>query len=350
MSPACSGPAAATFGSVEYVDSSQGSGPNEAQPSDEIEQWRAYVPVENLDLQVPEVDVGGARLCQMTPGTRSELLETLAGSADGTLAAPELRAEMRRAIDEHFLPFFEGRACLQFALAAPEPEVESAVIARAEEILSLLRLYAGAFHPPSARARIGISGRVLSGAGILVAVSDRGAHIPYETTGALFPCKMDAEGLETARERLHFEDLGAVVAKEHQDRTEYERRLLTALQWLGAALEEDRLPEKVVALATALEALLLTGEVEKITNELAERVAIALHDKLCERKKTKGRMKKLYALRSKVVHRGERDVDEGQAQELETIVLRTVVSMAPRQASLKTGTDVDAWFEDTRLG
>ncbi len=194
-----------------------------------------------------------------------------------------------------------------------------------------------------------MSGRVLRAEGVIAAVSEQGACVEYEAIGALFECTIDERRLAWARERLRFDELSAMLAKPLDGGTHYEGLVITALHWFGEASQDDSPPNKVVRLCTALEALLIGAQVDRLTSELAERVAIVMEEKLDARKQLKRRMKKLYGLRSRVVHDGKRDVPEREARELECIVLQTIVAMAGRLQQIQRKADVEVWFEDIRL-
>ncbi len=132
----------------------RGTAGAQGQGSEQPEDFQAYVPIENLVIAVPHLQVGSAQLYPMTPDKREDLFGAIAECVDGTIHSPEERAEMRDSVDKMILPYFDDCACLQFGLRCGPSAVRALATARAEEILSLIRLYTAAFYPPEARARV----------------------------------------------------------------------------------------------------------------------------------------------------------------------------------------------------
>jgi len=94
---------------------------------------------------------------------------------------------------------------------------------------------------------------------------------------------------------------------------EIDQRISRAVTWYSKAVDADSPEEKFVNLAIALESLLIGPEKEKnpyattgsISQNLGERVAFLLEDDVDRRQQRVADTKKLYGLRSAIVHRGE---------------------------------------------
>ncbi len=106
-----------------------------------------------------------------------------------------------------------------------------------------------------------------------------------------------------------------------QSNTDIGKRIRQAVTWYSKAVDTDSPEEKFVNLAIALESLIIGDEGEEpfattasINQKIGERVAFLLGDNFDSRVSFEKKAKKLYGLRSKIVHRGESVTKENLAE------------------------------------
>lgn len=132
------------------------------------------------------------------------------------------------------------------------------------------------------------------------------------------------------------------------------RRFLNAVHWYGEAVRQERGSTRVVQFATALETMMMTGEVQDITVVLSKRSAAFL----CDPREPgafglqQERVRRFYKLRSKIVH-GElppRDVSIGRgvvegAELCREALLNCLDHFGPhlRRETVKSS-ELEGWF------
>ncbi len=166
---------------------------------------------------------------------------------------------------------------------------------------------------------------------------------------------------ETAKKlnAFGFEKASAVLKK--QDKSEWEKQILSALQWAGRAtsnrIVNEEISEKTgirreeafLLYAVALESLIVTGS--EITYKFSTRGAHLMGSTHANRKNISKRLKNLYHLRSKIVHDGLSEVSEKELAEM-AMYARTAVTRIlknPKLLGFQTRKEFDEWLEDKML-
>ncbi len=136
-------------------------------------------------------------------------------------------------------------------------------------------------------------------------------------------------------------------------RTSLEDRLLSAIQWAGRATVEERREEAFLLFTVALESLVVSNEdKEQITQRFAIRGAHLIGQHFASRKELYKRLKKLYGLRSAIVHSGSikvTDADKGTIAYFVRAAIFTMLTLKPF-TEMKTVEEFHSWFEDQVLG
>ena len=127
--------------------------------------------------------------------------------------------------------------------------------------------------------------------------------------------------------------------------------LLTAAHWLSQALVQPASETAFLFMAIALESLLLPERDEELTYRLAERGALLLGKEVNQRKEISGRIKKLYSIRSRIVHNGGYEVSVSDLEELRSYCVFSVLRFLrdDELRTLKTGEEFVEWVDTQRF-
>jgi len=135
--------------------------------------------------------------------------------------------------------------------------------------------------------------------------------------------------------------------------SDLEDRILSAVQWAGRAAVEERREESFLLHAISLESLLLGGKSHtELTERLALRGAHLLAGDRGGRENIYKELKALYAIRSKIVHSGSREVTDDELARIGAVVrgaLVTVLHLSPL-AEMTAESQFEDWFKDQLLG
>ena len=135
-------------------------------------------------------------------------------------------------------------------------------------------------------------------------------------------------------------------------RNSFSDRLISALEIAGAACIEPKEHESLLLFAIALESAVLGRDTQaELTMQLAVRTAHLISSSLTGRKAVAKAIKRLYGLRSKIVHTGSISISKNDVGEMRLYCLSTLLALTTRSEFLaySEASDLDIWFEDQLL-
>ena len=144
--------------------------------------------------------------------------------------------------------------------------------------------------------------------------------------------------------------LRALLKKENRNKVE--EVTLRAVYWGGRATAEQTPEESFLFFTVALECLILpTGDNRELSYRLSQRVAQLLGRNTHQRRNLMERTKKLYGIRSKIVHSGHYEVNEEQYAEIYNIAKSTILKLlASRQVrKFSRLDDFENWLKELSL-
>jgi hypothetical protein len=133
----------------------------------------------------------------------------------------------------------------------------------------------------------------------------------------------------------------------------HQNRVLSAAQWAGRAQADRRAEEAFLHRAIALEALILG---DRDNAELSMRLTLSivhlLGDMLRSRQNGFQKIKRLYSVRSKIVHSGKYEVDKEDITLMRSFVIRVFARVLGDNEFVKMTekNDLDSWFESRMRG
>ncbi|MGD0464809.1 MAG: hypothetical protein ABSB74_20180 [Tepidisphaeraceae bacterium] len=180
--------------------------------------------------------------------------------------------------------------------------------------------------------------------GLVVNITDHSRlNVPSELVG---PLLADADLFRT--ELSSHPSIGRLIeilSASHN--TEHEERLLNAIHWAGRATNQRRPEESFLYRAIALESLILGGYGQELTLRLSLSVTHLLGDRLRDRKMCESQIKKLYRIRSSIVHDGKYEVDPVDQSRLRAYLFHCFDRLLADEIfnGMKSKKDLDEWFE-----
>ena len=167
---------------------------------------------------------------------------------------------------------------------------------------------------------------------------------------------------ETAKQLKKFGFQNASNLLKKTEKTDWDNRILSALQWAGRATSNRIINERIseetgvrreesfLLYAVALESLLLKKSSE-VTYKFSTRGAHLISSNLQGRKKTRDRLVELYALRSSIVHSGLTKISHSDLDDMATLARTGVVRvlMNKKLREFEKWAQFDEWLEDKML-
>jgi Apea-like HEPN len=278
--------------------------------------WELHFPIAGLLTAGLPRTFGG---CEFYFGDDA-YLKSLLSRVDRIIASlvqPKWLEDSRRDAAARTTALVKDKTGLSVKVHAVDREAAQTIGRRvARQTVDILNFYANLGRGPRAEVLLFAEGR---GPGalytFLFAEQPAAFQTPVERFGPEMPFSFNLPQLVGTG----FERVSGILAKPEKDRTQIEDKLLSALQWAGRASVDPRTEESFLLYAIALESLLMElegADRSEITEKLALRGAHLIAGNLKSRMIVYHDLKRLYSIRSKVVHSGSVDVGEAQLSEI----------------------------------
>lgn len=130
-----------------------------------------------------------------------------------------------------------------------------------------------------------------------------------------------------------------------------EKRIATAIEWLGRSLQEEAIQAAFIEASIALESIFTYSEKAivspSILSQISESTALLLGQDLNDRLEIEKHIKKLYEIRSGIVHAGTKDVSE-ESYSIFVSYIRNIISKLLISEPYCSCNTVDALYEELK--
>jgi hypothetical protein len=151
--------------------------------------------------------------------------------------------------------------------------------------------------------------------------------------------------------KLHL--VSETLKKDATQWTDLEKRLISAIDWFGLAVRSSFDVHRFVNLMTAVEALLADeGDYREggISYRLQERVALILGERLEQRLSIQDKVKRLYIVRSKIVHGDTQEVSREDLDSQAALTINVILALVNKLPNWTTFDEVEKCLTELRLG
>ncbi len=320
-----------------------------------------YVPIENLVLDgVMVLRVGNVEF-RPGPATLRRLKKMLFKSVDNhtqrSMEEPDSQAgeDNKRAyehVEQHLMKLFGS--CTSIAVVKVEAEPEAAqclAYAEVEAAINLMRCFTRRTQYPGNNPGIGAVGSLASGINHSVVIHDDGsnASIRSELTGGMGSYEIDATKAKLLRSDAAFGSLSKVLSIPARDQTGIEKTITTAIRWIGNGVAAQEEPDKILCFCIALEVMMTGGQHGEISERLATRLAILLGTDSWRREAIYDLAKKLYGLRSSIVHVGGAKISRQNLVDYEAMAVRALIALGRDLHRWKSHDDFIKWIRQKQF-
>lgn len=182
-------------------------------------------------------------------------------------------------------------------------------------------------------------------------IKEVGTAIGLTAVGPLEPLPLDKLHEVDRQDNIGLAAASQILASGNRV-SEFQEVLLSAIRWAGKARVGNRNEESFLSYAIALESLIL-AEIEntELQYRLITRIAHLYGTDLASRKEILADMKRLYQLRSSIVHSGKIEVTDAEMQLMRRITQACIQKVLTDKAfaNIRTIQDWKGWFDDRIL-
>ena len=302
-----------------------------------IKNWLVRVPITNLKISKP-LTIGNVTFVRHQDGIVSNATMAVEfPEAEGIDRISE-KAGMLKLVAQIAQ---QGSAWAETSVLAHEGRVVEVARNQIELAVSVLRAFTHIFNSHANRAICGLPYELAGGFTGFIAQSADGFSIQNDRRGFTAPFEVDDRMLEYLRQNFAFEELSRIVGLEWDVLNSLHRAIRVALLWLSRSTIAQSPAEALTHCTIALERLLILDGEETTVERFADRLAYLISENKEQRISIHRAAKRLYDIRSKIVHSGFFAVELRQYQEIEQLAhgamsaIAKLINEVPTHEALK---------------
>ncbi|MDB5342475.1 MAG: hypothetical protein JWP89_852 [Schlesneria sp.] len=285
---------------------------------EEVRNWSVRVPIANLKLAAP-ITIGNVRLVRHQDGT--------VANANMIIEHPDCEGFDRVSEKAAMLSIVaqiaqQGSAWAEVEIEAHEGRIIEVAKCEVELSISVIRAFVHAFRPYGFCEVFGLPYELAGAQTGFISKSAQGMMIHNDVRRVSPPLELSEQELNLLKTEFAFDELSRIVGAEWDKLNSLERAVRVSLLWLSRSVIAQTEAEALTHATIALERLLILDGEETTVERFADRLTYLLSAEVDERKAIHKAAKRLYDVRSKVVHSGFGSVERSQRQEMELLALR----------------------------
>jgi hypothetical protein len=288
-----------------------------------IKKWAVRVPIANLQIGKP-LSVGNVTFIRHQDGIVSNATMVVAFPDTEGIDRVSEKAAMLKVVSDIAQ---QGSAWAETTVMAHEGRVTEVARSQIELSISAIRAFTHRFHSHSMRAAFGLPYELVGGFTGFIGTSETGVSIQSERRGFTAPFAVTDQVIEHLRQHFAFDALSQIVGAEWNELNTMHRAVRVALLWLSRSVIAQTLSEALTHCTIAIERLLIVDGEETTVERFADRLAYLISEDKEERKAIHKTAKRLYDVRSKIVHAGFTAADAEQRQEIEQLAFGAMAAV-----------------------
>lgn len=337
--------------------------------------WIFIVPLENVKLQAKFFKIGDVRLSVFNKRKMRKCVNVFRSIlGPNPHYSAEEKEKFLNGIKKYNCEPNIGKTCAEVRIGGAIDKAHESALEKIRMALNVQRLYTYPNEFNFYKKYFGIVGEVIPSivrSTVRYQEDFRKASPTLERVGFLYPFEIDSRRIRSMRKN-GFKIIHKILKKKTP--SEFEERLLAAISWFGTAfsiggitarkrrilggrrvlirkkLEYFSANDRFLKLMISLESLFIFGR-ELVRSNIAERVAFTLAKSYGRRADIAKYMKKLYDIRSDIVHRGGAEVKKSDLDSLAIITQEAIIGWVLKGSRLKMKrkNDMFNWFEKQKI-
>lgn len=290
----------------------------------EIQEWEVCVPVVNLSLE-KAIRIGEVDFISKQEGyiENVELVMNHQGSSDQTKRISDKAALLSIVSNASS----KATSWAKTRLRSHESLLSTRAVSKIEASINVIRAFVHIFYPPKLRSSFGLPFDVFGAETVIIGKTNDGSFVfQWDNRGALAPVEINNSKLNILRNDCCFSELSHMCSIPEENRTSIQRAILVSNHWLGRSITALTREDAFTSCTVAIERILILDDEETTVDKFSERLSYLLSTKLAERQIIHKIAKRLYNIRSKILHAGLMGVTEGELNEIENLAISALIA------------------------
>lgn len=282
-----------------------------------LKEFKIVVPLQNFKSELDIFEIGKVVFTRFDVENYEFIMNLLNGKANKPI---------KKIVEK-----FSGKMVAKIKVKTLDiKKAEEVALGQIELALDVIRFYSLNLHFQQStflRNYFNVVGRVFSDTTPMVAYEIEKGTGSFQSSryGYLYSYEYSKKFHEIMY-KLNFEILNQILKTEESERTEFEKRIVSAIRLFGSCFMSEENYDAVLKMTIALESLLLKERESKKDN-LTERMALIIANTLDDRLKVLEIMGRLYEIRSEIVHQGSIDVNINDRNQLKYYTFLCIVTL-----------------------
>jgi len=312
----------------------------------DIKTWKVRVPIAKLKIQ-KAVRIGSVDFIPHNAGVvdNTHMVMGVEGPEDQERAVSD-KAAMLRVVGGFAA---QGSAWAVTEVSAHAERIKHVATEQIETAINTVRAFTHVFHSHSIGSAFGLSYELSGGQTGYIAQADSGVNIQWDRRGQYVPFEINDAVMDYLHQNCFLNELSRIAEAKWDDLNTIERAIRVAIQWLGRSVVALTTADSFTLCAITLERLLICDGEETTVEKFADRLAYLLSNNGDDRKNIHRTAKRLYDVRSKIVHAGFEAVEKQQYQEMEHFALSALVATAKLLGEIDTHEKLRSMLHDRKL-
>ena len=317
-----------------------------------IKEFRVIAAIENLRLEgIDELIIGNLRIVPFS-SIEDDIKQEINKNIDPNPHYNKEQKDKLKKASCKRIESFSGKVCAEVIVKAEQEASFDKGLREIDSVINLLRCYIPILFSSGLNVTLGLSASIPSGHQSIISFGlKEGFYHRGRRIGPMDDYIIDNEKLKHLEDNCHLREIGEMLSKNVSSRSEIEKRISTAIRWIGTAMNEEYDCDKFIKFAVALECL-FTKRNEEISTPLAERCAFILSRDKEKRWNTYKMMKRLYNTRSEIAHQGKEEIEKDNLDKIKWISISCLMCFCDNINKYKWRDfeDLENWVQERKFG
>ncbi len=313
------------------------------------EETTVYLPLTGIKIFSPEFQIGPITIkimneeaiLQLSSKAVSVIMQTKNSGHDKEAAVQSIHESLNS---------LKNMVCSVHRVIAEPIRARERAEEETRRVLDVLRFSIPSLYRPELNVSIGLFGEVCFSKRLVPTFSeDIRFGIAIKSIGPLCQFEVSNENIREM-ETIGVFVIADLLNKKSRELNDFEEIIIRAIHWYSDSQLQQEGANQLLSLISCLETFFTPKNSDPIANSVAEGVALIIARDLESRKKVKQWIKKVYRIRSRISHGGEKDVLEKDLRYLSFIGQKVIAMLIKKKGDFLSQKNLLEWIEEEKLG
>lgn len=219
-----------------------------------------------------------------------------------------------------------------------------------EAAINVIRAFIHVFFPRSLKSAFGLPFDIAGGTTLFFGKAEPdNLSIQWDHRGTLAPIELMDTMIQRLRTDYCFDTLSQICGTPRSERTSMQQAVAVSNHWLGRSVVALAKEDAFTSCTIAIERLVILDGEETTVERFADRLTYLLSDDLEERRGIHRTAKRLYDLRSHIVHAGFVGISDSELAQMESFAIGALIRVSQMTSQMTKHEELREWLHTRKL-